>query len=80
MGQACRLHYDGHPSTNTSRNSWKIAIPVCIGTCLIMLREPLAEWIKRVTQRRRTVGLRKRRKQKLKKVQRNKDFKSSKAL
>lgn len=45
-----------------------------------MLREPLVEWIKRVAERRRTVGLRRRRKQKIKKVKRSKDYRSSKAL
>lgn len=44
-----------------------------------MLREPLVDWIRRVIERRRTVGLRRKRKQKIKKVKRNKDFKSANA-
>ena len=42
-----------------------------------MLREPLVDWIKRIVERRRTIGLRRRRKQKIKKAKRKKDFKSA---
>ncbi|RYP77321.1 hypothetical protein DL770_007088 [Monosporascus sp. CRB-9-2] len=50
---------------------WKIVIPVVIGTGMILLRESVVDWVRRSFQRRQTVGLRKKRKQKMK--QRAKD-------
>ncbi|RYP34787.1 hypothetical protein DL767_004124 [Monosporascus sp. MG133] len=44
---------------------WKIAIPVVIGTGLILLRESAVDWVRRSFQRRQTVGLRKKRRQKM---------------
>ncbi|RYO94379.1 hypothetical protein DL766_009939 [Monosporascus sp. MC13-8B] len=44
---------------------WKLAIPVVIGTGLILLRESIVDWVRRSFQRRQTVGLRKKRRQKM---------------
>ncbi|EMR70806.1 putative family metal ion protein [Eutypa lata UCREL1] len=59
---------------------WKIAIPVCVGTCLIMLRESIIDWVKRSFQRRHTLGLRKKRKQKLSQAKRDQGLTSSKTF
>ncbi|RYP74711.1 hypothetical protein DL769_003970 [Monosporascus sp. CRB-8-3] len=59
---------------------WKIAIPVVIGTGLILLRESVVDWVRRSFQRRQTVGLRKKRRRKMRETVKDRRLSSSRTF
>ncbi|RYP12442.1 hypothetical protein DL765_007341 [Monosporascus sp. GIB2] len=59
---------------------WKIAIPVVIGISLILLKESIIDWVRRSFQRRQTVGLRKKRRQKMRERVKDRSLSSSRTF
>ncbi|KAI1338253.1 hypothetical protein F5Y15DRAFT_388190 [Xylariaceae sp. FL0016] len=59
---------------------WKIAIPVALATCLLLMRDMIIDWVVRFFQRRHILGVRKRSKKRSKRRRRERRPESSKTL
>ncbi|RYP62515.1 hypothetical protein DL771_009698 [Monosporascus sp. 5C6A] len=71
-------NFEDFPQQNISY-FWKIAIPVAISTALVLLWGSVVDWVRRSFQRRQTVGLRKKRRRKMRQRVKDRRLNSSRA-